>query len=167
MGTHPIFESDFDCLTDMSQKPVSISLPWQLAFAAASGCGATILVQPMDLVKNRMQTNKGLGVGQCVKSVIATDGIRGMWTGLSAGLLRQCTCTTVRLGVYRKMEESYKPDTFAGKLGMGKIIKNEGVLSLWSGFMPYYLRLGPHTVLAFIFLEQIKNLYLKTFYGAK
>ena len=49
--------------SDMSQnKPVSISLPWQLAFAAASGCGATILVQPMDLVKNRMQTNKGLGV---------------------------------------------------------------------------------------------------------
>jgi len=308
MGTHPIFESDFDCLTDMSQKPVSISLPWQLAFAAASGCGATILVQPMDLVKNRMQTNKGLGVGQCVKSVIATDGIRGMWTGLSAGLLRQCTYTTVRLGVYRKMEESYKPDNFAGKLGMGasagfigslfgnpaeiclirmcadgnlpkheqrgyknagdalrrivaeeglltlwrgstptiaraivvnaaqlgtysqakeslkqsggftegiglhfcasmisglittiasmpvdivktrlqnqkyvdgvpeykgvvdvfgKIIKNEGVLSLWSGFMPYYLRLGPHTVLTFIFLEQIKNLYLKTFHGAK
>ena len=42
----------------------------------------------------------------------------------------------------------------------GKIIKNEGVLSLWSGFWPYYLRLGPHTVLTFIFLEQIKNLYL-------
>merc|ERR1711970_1591744 len=24
MGTHPIFESDFDCLTDMSDKPSSV-----------------------------------------------------------------------------------------------------------------------------------------------
>merc|ERR1712226_123131 len=268
MGTHPIFESDFDCLTDMSQKPVSISLPWQLAFAAASGCGATILVQPMDLVKNRMQTNKGLGVGQCVKSVIATDGIRGMWT--SAGfigslfgnpaeicLIRMCadgnlpkheqrgyknagdalrrivaeeglltlwrgsTPTIARaivvnaaqLGTYSQAKESLKQSGgFTEGIGLhfcasmisglittiasmpvdivktrlqnqkyvdgvpeykgvvdvfGKIIKNEGVLSLWSGFMPYYLRLGPHTVLTFIFLEQIKNLYLKTFHGAK
>lgn len=51
--------------------------------------------------------------------MIKADGITGMWTGLSAGLLRQCTYTTVRLGVYRKMEESYKPGTFLGKLAMG------------------------------------------------
>ena len=43
-------------------KKASISLGWNLAFAAASGCGATIVVQPMDLVKNRMQTNRGLSV---------------------------------------------------------------------------------------------------------
>jgi len=284
------------------KKPAPIGLQWQLAFAAASGCGATIFVQPMDLVKNRMQTNKGLGVGTCVKSIIQTDGVLGMWGGLSAGLLRQCTYTTVRLGVFRKMEENYKPDTFFGKLGLGatagfigslfgnpaeialirmcadgnlpkaeqrgytsafnalsrivkeegiltlwrgsiptiaraivvnaaqlgtyaqakeslksqagmqeglslhfaaamvsglittiasmpvdivktrlqnqkfvdgvpeykgiadvfgRIIKNEGVLSLWSGFLPYYFRLGPHTVLTFIFVEQIRNLYIR------
>jgi len=55
----------------------------------------------------------------CVTQIIKTDGITGMWTGLGAGLLRQCSYTTVRLGVYRKMEESYTPDTFVGKLGMG------------------------------------------------
>lgn len=47
--------------------------------------------------------------------------------------------------------------------GMGdvfvKIIKNEGVFALWKGFTPYYARLGPHTVLVFIFLEQFNALY--------
>ena len=46
--------------------PSEISLPVNLAFAAISGSGATVCVQPMDLVKNRMQTNPGLSVGSCV-----------------------------------------------------------------------------------------------------
>ena len=37
------------------------------------------------------------------------------------------------------------------------MIKNEGFFSLWKGFTPYYFRLGPHTVLTFIFLEQVSN----------
>jgi len=283
------------------KKPVSIGLPWQLAFAAASGCGATVFVQPMDLIKNRMQTNKDLSVGQCIRSIKQTNGVTGFWTGLSAGLLRQCSYTTVRLGVYRKLEESYTPKSFGEKLALGgsagfigslfgnpaevalirmcadgnlpkaeqrgytsafnaltrivkeegiltlwrgsvptiaraivvnavqlgtysqaketikstanmedglklhfcaamvsgllttiasmpvdivktrlqnqkfidgkpeykgiadvlgRIVKQEGFFRLWSGFFPYYFRLGPHTVLTFIFVEQLRNLYL-------
>ena len=40
-----------------------------------------------------------------------------------------------------------------------KIVKNEGLLALWKGFTPYYARLGPHTVLTFIFLEQLNHYY--------
>lgn len=43
-----------------------------------------------------------------------------------------------------------------------KVIRNEGVFALWKGFTPYYARLGPHTVLTFIFLEQM-NKYYKTY----
>lgn len=57
--------------------------------------------------------------------------------------------------------------TVAGKpeyRGMGdvflNVIKNEGIFALWKGFTPYYARLGPHTVLVFIFLEQLNNCYL-------
>lgn len=42
-----------------------------------------------------------------------------------------------------------------------KIVSKEGVLTLWKGFTPYYARLGPHTVLTFIFLEQLTNMYRK------
>lgn len=42
---------------------------------------------------------------------------------------------------------------------LGKVIKNEGFFALWKGFTPYYARLGPHTVLTFIFLEQMNKSY--------
>ncbi|KOB66317.1 putative Mitochondrial 2-oxoglutarate/malate carrier protein [Operophtera brumata] len=40
------------------------------------------------------------------------------------------------------------------------VIRNEGVLALWNGFIPTYFKIGPHTVLTFIFLEQLNTLYL-------
>lgn len=43
---------------------------------------------------------------------------------------------------------------------LGKVIRNEGVLALWKGFTPYYARIGPHTVLTFIILEQMNAWYL-------
>ena len=42
---------------------------------------------------------------------------------------------------------------------LGKVIRNEGLFALWNGFTPYYARLGPHTVLTFIFLEQMNKSY--------
>ena len=39
------------------------------------------------------------------------------------------------------------------------IIIFQGFFSLWKGFTPYYFRLGPHTVLTFIFLEQMNKAY--------
>ena len=42
-------------------------------------------------------------------------------------------------------------------------VKQEGLLSLWKGFTPYYARLGPHTVLTFIFLEQMNAFYKNAF----
>lgn len=40
-----------------------------------------------------------------------------------------------------------------------KVVRQEGLFSLWKGFTPYYCRLGPHTVLTFIFLEQMNSAY--------
>ncbi|KAH1187972.1 hypothetical protein KIL84_020618 [Mauremys mutica] len=47
-----------------------------------------------------------------------------------------------------------------------KVIRYEGFFSLWKGFTPYYARLGPHTVLTFIFLEQMNTFYKKFFLSA-
>lgn len=47
---------------------------------------------------------------------------------------------------------------------LGKVIRNEGIFALWKGFFPYYARLGPHTVLTFIFLEQMTTSY-KQYYS--
>ncbi|KAE8749796.1 hypothetical protein FOCC_FOCC003537 [Frankliniella occidentalis] len=42
---------------------------------------------------------------------------------------------------------------------LSKVVRHEGVFALWKGFTPYYARLGPHTVLTFIFMEQLNQLY--------
>lgn len=43
-----------------------------------------------------------------------------------------------------------------------KTARREGFFSLWKGFTPYFLRLGPHTILTFICLEQIKAAYYRS-----
>ncbi|KAJ1833925.1 Mitochondrial oxaloacetate carrier protein [Coemansia sp. RSA 2711] len=39
-----------------------------------------------------------------------------------------------------------------------KTVASEGFFSLYKGFLAHYLRLGPHTILMFVFAEQIKAL---------
>lgn len=41
------------------------------------------------------------------------------------------------------------------------IAKQEGVLRLWTGFPPYYLRCGGHTVFMFMSVEWLRGLYQK------
>lgn len=43
-----------------------------------------------------------------------------------------------------------------------KTVQREGFAALWKGFTPYFLRLGPHTILTFIALEQMKRAYLES-----
>ncbi|KAK3509426.1 hypothetical protein QTP70_034185 [Hemibagrus guttatus] len=76
-------------------------------FGGLSGMGATVFVQPLDLVKNRMQlSGQGSKAREyktslhAVASILRNEGVRGIYTGLSAGLLRQATYTTTRLGIY-------------------------------------------------------------------
>lgn len=52
-----------------------------------------------------------------------------------------------------------KPEYSGGLDVLTKVVRNEGVFALWKGFTPYYARLGPHTVLTFIFLEQLNSAY--------
>jgi len=42
---------------------------------------------------------------------------------------------------------------------MVKVMKNEGFFNLWKGIVPYFARIGPHTVLTFIVLEKINAAY--------
>ena len=37
---------------------------------------------------------------QAIRSILVKEGVTGMYSGLSAGLLRQATYTTTRLGIY-------------------------------------------------------------------
>ena len=291
-----------------NQKQVTVPNTVKFLFGGLSGMGATCVVQPLDLIKNRMllmgaEGGKKASSVQVISKVIKSEGFFSLYNGLSAGLLRQASYTTVRMGVYTSLIERLAVDgktTFpiqlvsgltAGALGafvgtpaevalirmtadgrlppeqkrnyknvfnalarivreegpralwtgctptvgrsmvvnmcqlasysqakqhllatgyfkedialhfcasmisglvttaasmpvdiaktrlqnmkvrdgkpeykgtvdvLAKVVKNEGFFALWRGFTPYYARLGPHTVLTFVILEQLSTLY--------
>jgi solute carrier family 25 oxoglutarate transporter 11 len=39
------------------------------------------------------------------------------------------------------------------------IAAKEGVMTLWSGFLPYYGRCGGHSVTMFVFVEVLRDMY--------
>ncbi|XP_030372924.1 mitochondrial 2-oxoglutarate/malate carrier protein-like [Scaptodrosophila lebanonensis] len=284
-------------------------------FGGLAGMMGSCIVQPLDLVKTRMQIAGASGSKEytssfdCIAKIFKNEGFLAFYNGLSAGLMRQATYTTTRMGVYQMEIESYrkqfqKAPTVLASMGMGifagaigafvgnpaevalirmmadnrlppnerrgyknvgdafvrivkeeglfalwrgspptiaramvvnmvqlasysqlknffkkylneglmlhisasmmsgllttitsmpldmaktriqnmkvvdgkpeytgtanvlvKVLKNEGVLALWKGFTPYLCRVGPHTVFAFVFLEQLNKAYYKYVLG--
>lgn len=165
-------------------------------FGGGGGMAATLFVQPLDLVKNRMQLSGEMGktkqyknTGDALITILRQEGVKGIYTGLSAGLLRQATYTTTRLGVYMnifdyvsKSRKGKPPNAFqklfmgctAGGIGafvgtpaevclirmtadgrlpidqrrgytgvfnaLSRIISEEGVLTMWRGWQPTVAR---------------------------
>ena len=92
------------------------------------GSSKPLPLQPLDLVKTRMQVAKSSGAAKpstlsVITSVIKNEGITTLYNGLSAGLLRQATYTTTRLGIYTWLFEKFssdgKPPNFAMKAALG------------------------------------------------
>ncbi|KAL9110435.1 MAG: hypothetical protein Q9227_004979 [Pyrenula ochraceoflavens] len=72
-----------------------------------SGMVATTCIQPIDMVKVRLQlAGEGVRTGPrptalgITREIIAKGKVLDLYTGLSAGLLRQCVYTTARLGFF-------------------------------------------------------------------
>ncbi|XP_023717148.1 mitochondrial 2-oxoglutarate/malate carrier protein [Cryptotermes secundus] len=173
------------------EKAKTIPNSVKFLFGGLAGMGATCVVQPLDLVKNRMQLSGEGGKAReyktsfhAIQGIIKKEGIVAMYTGLSAGLLRQATYTTTRLGIYTWLFETFsgadgKPPGFFVKAALGmtagvagafvgtpaevslirmtadgrlppaerrnyknvfdslfRIVKEEGVLTLWRGAIP-------------------------------
>ena len=97
-----------------------------------SGLITTIASMPVDIVKTRVQRASGKANAVVFNFFIS-----------------------IKEKIFMILIQNY----FLLKQIFTGIIKNEGLFSLWKGFTPYYARLGPHTVLTFIFLEQFNKLY--------
>ncbi|KAG6797922.1 mitochondrial 2-oxoglutarate/malate carrier protein-like [Apis mellifera caucasica] len=70
---------------------------------------ATCVVHPMDVIKTRIQVQKEkTSILNVIASIYREESILKFYSGLSAGLLRQATYTTVRLGIYNQLQEYWK-----------------------------------------------------------
>ena len=113
-----------------SNQQASIPSGMKFVFGGSAGMGATVFVQPLDLVKNRMQVTKIEVGGQrptsmsVLANVVKNEGFFTLYNGLSAGLLRQATYTTTRLGIYTFLFEKFSnpdgtPPNFLTKAALG------------------------------------------------
>jgi len=82
-----------------------------------AGMAATCIVQPIDLIKTRMQLSGERGAARAynnsfvaIQHIARAEGVLALYTGLSAGLLRQATYTTTRLGVYQMIMDYVAPN---------------------------------------------------------
>ncbi|KAL2347454.1 hypothetical protein Fmac_001454 [Flemingia macrophylla] len=66
----------------------------------ASGMLTTCIIQPIDMIKVRIQLGQG-SAAQVTTTMLKNEGVAAFYKGLSAGLLRQATYTTSRLGSFK------------------------------------------------------------------
>eukprot|EP01100_Stratorugosa_tubuloviscum_P012541 TRINITY_DN5993_c0_g3_i2.p1 TRINITY_DN5993_c0_g3~~TRINITY_DN5993_c0_g3_i2.p1 ORF type:complete len:292 (+),score=103.47 TRINITY_DN5993_c0_g3_i2:123-998(+) len=101
-----------------------------------------------------------------IKHFLATQGFENFPLHFTSSLLAGLLATTVSLPFdisktrLQAMDAKTNKPLYTGLYdAMFKIGKSEGFFSLWKGFVPYFLRIGPHTILTFIILEQLLNLF--------
>jgi solute carrier family 25 oxoglutarate transporter 11 len=84
-----------------------------------AGCVATSCIQPMDMLKVRIQLNSMEGLSTspigCAKDILAAKGVKGFYTGLDSAILRQCVYAPWRLGIYFNLSEYIKTNTNKGE----------------------------------------------------
>ncbi len=85
----------------IAEKKLSSS--GQFIFGGLSGMAAICMVYPSDVVKTRLQLSSMAQYKNSLDALFGiarVEGMSALYSGLSAGLLRQATYTTAKLGVY-------------------------------------------------------------------
>lgn len=99
-----------------------------------AACTASACIHPIDLAKVRLQLfavqNPGVpapGFVGLLQQMVAKDGVRSIYAGLSASLTRQCTYGTARMGIHRSLSDWLQERnggqniSFASKAGAGLV----------------------------------------------
>lgn len=74
-----------------------------------------------------------------------------------SGLGATATLLTMPLDVMKTRLMNAPPGKYNSLVDCFKDIVKVGPSGLFKGFIPAFIRLGPHTILMFVFLEQIKK----------
>ncbi|KAJ1658590.1 Mitochondrial oxaloacetate carrier protein [Dispira simplex] len=182
-----------------------------------SGLAAAFVGSPLFLVKTRMQSySRHVAVGHqhyysntwsALRQILKQDGVRGLFRGVDAAMLRTGVGSAVQLSTYDKCKETllnlrggtiFQDNIYLHSVaslitgavvcsamnpfdvvstrmynqrtdlntGKGSLYRNpwhclittlrtEGLTAFYKAIIPQYLRLGPHTILMFVFMEQL------------
>ena len=79
-----------------SEPKMANSVLATFAAGALSGTCSTVILQPFDLIKTRIQQSPNTSLYQAAKVIVKTEGISGFWTGVTPSLWR----TVPGIGLY-------------------------------------------------------------------
>ncbi|CAF0738081.1 unnamed protein product [Rotaria sordida] len=97
------------------KSPANTPNSIKFLIGGTAGMAASLFVHPMDVVKNRMQMSGEGGAARehktsfhALRGIYRAGGLGGIYAGISAGLFRQATYTTARLGIYQTLFEHFR-----------------------------------------------------------
>jgi len=96
---------------------------------------------------------------QIKQTLLATDYFSdNLVTHFSASLGAGAIATTMTqpLDVLKTRSMNAKPGEFASSLDVFKVTLKEGPMAFYKGYIPAFVRLGPQTILTFVFFEQLR-----------
>jgi hypothetical protein len=94
----------------------SSSVALGVAAGGVSGVGAALLTSPIDLCKTRLQAPRAAGVlrptvSSVVRSVVASDGLRGLWAGCGPAAARAAVQTASQCATYESAKAAIGAST--------------------------------------------------------
>lgn len=97
--------------------------------------------------------------------IIEKDGLPAQFTAsMISGLVT--TVASMPIDLVKTRLQNMVGNEYKGSIdAFVKVVRNEGFFALWKGFLPYYARQAPATVLMFLFLEQLNICYLRHVLG--
>ncbi|CAF0784473.1 unnamed protein product, partial [Didymodactylos carnosus] len=173
------------------------------AGAISGGVGAC-LTSPTDLIKIRLQAQRGQknysysSTIPAFRHIFREEGLRGLYRGVGPTTQRAIILTASQVASYDETKQFLLPYTkegihthflaamsagfiaavttspidliksrimnaptgrYRGVIDCGRqVIKAEGLRGLYTGFVPVWLRVGPHSMITFVVFEQLRRL---------
>ncbi|KAK0747464.1 mitochondrial carrier domain-containing protein [Apiosordaria backusii] len=91
----------------LSSQPKQKPIHYPFWFGGSASSMAACVTHPLDLVKVRLQTRTGsmpTTMSGTFLHILRNNGLTGLYSGLSASLLRQITYSTTRFGIYEELK---------------------------------------------------------------
>eukprot|EP01062_Namystynia_karyoxenos_P001392 TRINITY_DN10476_c0_g1_i1.p1 TRINITY_DN10476_c0_g1~~TRINITY_DN10476_c0_g1_i1.p1 ORF type:complete len:296 (+),score=66.96 TRINITY_DN10476_c0_g1_i1:42-929(+) len=91
----------------MSEQKHHLSPAATFACSMAGGVTGWMPIHPFDVLKTRMQINPNAPFGTLISTMVKDEGHKGFYSGLSAAVARQVVYTTLRLGLYDILRDTW------------------------------------------------------------
>uniref|UniRef100_A0A453IB11 Uncharacterized protein n=1 Tax=Aegilops tauschii subsp. strangulata TaxID=200361 RepID=A0A453IB11_AEGTS len=163
------------------KDPVTGKVSAQGRLASGFGAGvleALVIVTPFEVVKIRLQQQKGLstdllkykGPIHCAKTIVREEGIFGLWSGASPTVMRNGTAGPICTGPFDVVKTRLMAQGRTGDIkykGMFHAIRTihaeEGLRALWKGLLPRLMRIPPGQAIMWTVADQVMGLYERTY----